>query len=347
MDYFYAQIEERDNPELARKPVIVSMVSRRMGSQGAVATCNYIAREKGVNSGMPISHVKKIVEDAVIITARKDYYGEVSKEIMDCIGSFGDFFEQASIDEAYSALDDSHTFSDGVDLAKMIKSLIRTRSNLSSTAGVSVNKLLAKMASNHQKPDGFTVIESDQIESFIESLKLDKLHGIGPKALELLGEMGISSISELRNTPLQSLTKVFGKSKGKTLYDYSRGIDNRLVSDKPKEQIGRLMSFKTDTRDVKELELALSALSRNVFDRLEGHGSFFKSLTLQIITEDMEMRTRSKTLPEAIRSKKAIDELSKDLLMKYLSDEGDLIRRIGITVSGLSDDLSQKRISEY
>ena len=201
LDYFFAQCEELRNPSLKEKPVVICVYSGRTADSGAVSTANYIAREYGVRSGMPIYLAKKKLEnvDAAFLPVDDHYYEEVSRRVMAVLKGFGDEFEQMGIDEAF--LDDSMrtrgSFHDAEELAKTIKNELLNQERLTCSIGVGPNKLIAKMAADEKKPNGLTVISPEHVHGFLEPLPVNRLIGVGTKTLEKMKSMQINTIGDL------------------------------------------------------------------------------------------------------------------------------------------------------
>ncbi|MGI0075647.1 MAG: Y-family DNA polymerase, partial [Nitrosotalea sp.] len=202
-DYFYAQCEEMRRPELKTRPVAVCVYSDRGGDSGAIATANYLARKYGVKSGMPIKFAKKKLEEipeSVFLPTDFEYYSEVSGNAMNIIRNHADIFEYVGRDEAYLDVSNrtGHDFKNAAHLAQQLKNSLRSTIKLSSTIGISSNKLVSKIASGYKKPDGLTIIEPHTIESFLDPLPIRTIPGIGKKSEEKFSEMNLETISQLR-----------------------------------------------------------------------------------------------------------------------------------------------------
>lgn len=246
MDYFFAAIEEREKPDLQGKAVVVCMLSGRSELSGAVSSCNYIAREFGIRSGMPCSKAKKLNPEAVFLPVRKDFYTQISDRIMKILRSYadtgenGDAFEQISIDEAFVEITEKTggDFNLAFELGIQIKHEIKEKERLTCSVGIGPNKLIAKMASSVRKPDGITVIGPDELESFLWPLKVSKLWGIGDVTAGKLQEMGIATIKDLAEHDVIDLVSTFGKTRGTWLKQAATGIDDSPLKErKGSEQI--------------------------------------------------------------------------------------------------------------
>ncbi|NYT19939.1 MAG: DNA polymerase IV, partial [Methanosarcinales archaeon] len=220
MDYFYAAIEEREDPTIRDKAVVVCMYSNRGEEGGAVSTCNYIAREAGIHSAMPCRLAKSIKPDAIYLPVRKEFYTEVSDRIMEILRSYadgdGELFEKISIDEAFIEITDGADgdFDTAVNIAKQIKEDVKGLEGLTCSVGIGPNKIIAKMASSRQKPDGVTLIRNEDVEDFLMEMPVSKLWGIGNVTEDKLAEMGIETVKDLAGHDVQELIGAFGKSRG-------------------------------------------------------------------------------------------------------------------------------------
>jgi DNA polymerase IV (archaeal DinB-like DNA polymerase) len=347
MDYFFAQIEERDNPGLKGRPVIVCMISERQGSMGAVAACNYLAREKGIRSGMPCSKAKKLASDGAFLPARKKHYQTVSDSIMEVLDEFGEF-EKVSVDEAY--IDITEKIIGGMpvtDIICRIKEKIMGKENLTCSVGAGSNKLIAKMASRQRKPDGHFIVPEGGQAKFLGDKGILELHGVGEKTAAKLRLMGVKTIGELTRIGLDELAREFGGSKARKLFDGCRGIDESPVIRRQTEQIGRIKSMKEDTRDIGRLDKAVEELSGEVSELLTKNKRGFRTVTLYIVFEDMVQKTKSKTLPQNSQKASILSSTASTLMNEVLTENARRIRRVGITASNLAQATGQKTIDEF
>jgi DNA polymerase IV (archaeal DinB-like DNA polymerase) len=304
MDYFYAAIEERETPDLQGKAVVVCMLSGRSGLSGTVSTCNYVARESGIRAGMPCSGAKKLNPEAVFLPVRKDFYTSVSDRIMEILRSYADAretggaFEQISIDEAFLEITEKTgvDFSLAFEIGSQIKTEIKDKEKLTCSVGIGPNKLIAKMASSFQKPDGITVISPDKLESFLWPLKVSKLWGIGNVTAGKLQEMGIITIKDLAEHDVLDLISTFGKPRGIWLKQAAAGIDDSLVKERDgSEQIGRIATLPEDTLDVNLVSQLLDRLAGDVISKLDSRELSFRNVTVTVINSKFRMYTKSST----------------------------------------------------
>ncbi|MFQ5801067.1 MAG: DNA polymerase IV [Candidatus Hydrothermarchaeales archaeon] len=350
LDAFYASIEEREDPSLRGKPVVVCMFSARGGDSGAVATPNYEARKAGIRSGMSIKQAKKREPDAVYLPARREFYFSVSDNVMKILRSYADAFEQVSIDEAF--LDISRTtngdFDKSVKIAKRVKRKIKRKERLTCSIGVGPNKLIAKMASSVKKPDGLTVVRPADVEGFLGSLDVIKLWGVGGKSKKALKDIGVETIGELAKVELSKLVGIFGKAKGQWLYNASRGIDEEPVQERgEREQIGRITTLEEDTRNFETIAGRINDLAEEVHERVVEREAMFRTITFVAVTDDLKGHTKSRTLAAPTDELKAIQDTGEELIRTFLSENELLIRRAGIQVSNFTKPTGQKTLLQF
>ena len=352
-DYFFAQCEELRNPELRTKPVAVCVYSDRGGDSGAIATANYIARRYGVKSGMPIKFAKRKLEEtpeAVFLPTDFDYYGEISEKTMNIIREYADVFEYVGRDEAYldvTKRTDSD-FQKASHYAQQLKNVIRASTKLSTTIGVSSNKLVSKIASGYKKPDGLTVVEPEKIDAFLSDLPIRDIPGIGKKTEEKFSEMGLQTIAQLRTLDVFKLNELFGRKIGTYIYNASRGIDDDPVSPRHDPiQYSRIVTLKQDSIDFDFLSADLDRLCDDLHQSITKDSLLFRSIGIQFVQSDLSNRTKSRTLKNPTSS---LDELKKNaiiLLKESLQDQKLPVRRLGVKVSELSQVQGQSDITRF
>lgn len=356
MDYFFAAIEERENPEFQGKAVVVCMLSGRSELSGAVSTCNYVARESGIKAGMPCSKAKKLNPETVFLPARKDFYTLVSYRIMEILRSYadvrdnGDAFEQISIDEAFVEITEKTggDFKLAFDTGIRIKNEIKEKEQLTCSVGVGPNKLIAKMASSVQKPDGITVINPDKLESFLWPFKVSKLWGIGDVTAGKLQEMGIVTIKDLAEHDVIDLISTFGKTRGIWLKQSAAGIDDSPVKDREgSEQIGRIATLPEDTLDINLISQLLDRLAEDVISKLDSRGLSFRTVTVTVINSKFRMYTKSHKLNHPAYSKETLIEVTREILGEFLSESRTEFRRVGVRVNELQKRMGQKSLFDY
>ncbi len=347
LDYFYAQCEQIRNPALKNKPVVIVMPTVRGG--GAIATCNYVARALKIKSGMGLSLAKKLSNsETVFINADKDYYKEISDKVFDIVDFFCDKVEQVSIDEAYLDLTNPEGFEKAVKICESIKSKIKSELSLTCSIGLSVNKLIAKLASEEKKPDGLTKVVPEQVDSFLLKKQVREIHGVGPKYGEIFNANKIFTIKELRLVSIQKLIDWFGNVKGEQFYNFAKGVDSREVqSNREKQQLSRMMTLKNDTLNFDEIKSTIDLLSSLVYNESKTIKKNFKTCSLIIITNKYETFTKSKTL-ELNLDLNTLKEVEYSLLKDFLDESLQLVKRVGVRISNFDANYgTQKKLFDF
>lgn len=346
-DYYYAQLEEIENPEYKGKPLVICVYSGRSEDSGAVATCNYEARNLGIRSGMPISFAKKRAnKDTTFLPTRRDYYKKISDEIMEVMRSFADSFEQVSIDEAYLDISSKGSYQEAAKTCREIKDKIKKHFNLTCSIGVGPNKLVAKMSAGLNKPDGLTITKKENFAEIFHKLKVKKLHGIGPKIEKLLEENKVKTIGDLANFDLNKLKKIIGENKGLLLHNRANGVDDDPVDEREKKQISRLTTLKEDSRDFEVIRQKIHELAKDVKKTLDKAGIKFKTVSIITINPEIQTRTRSRTLDGLENSMETIQSVAEELLHEYLEEVDDDVRRIGVGVSNFDQKETKPKKSK-
>ncbi len=344
MDHFYTAVEERENPLLKGRPVIVGADPKEGKGRGVVQTANYEARKFGVRSGMPISKAWKLCPQAVYLQPNYDLYIKASKDIMNILREYADKFEQWGIDEAFlevtsrvKNLDEAET------LAKRMKREICEKEKLTCSIGVGPNKLVAKIASDHQKPDGLTVVSEEEANEFLAPLPVRKLLWVGRKTEQTLVEMGIKTIGDLARKDPTVLTDRFGVM-GNQLFLMSHGIDRSNVEERSEvKSISREYTFEEDTLDFDAVLRTLDKLSEEVDEDAVNQNLFFKTVTIKVRYENFETHTHGKTLPHMTNRLQDQVKAAREL-MKYYLRPNRKIRLIGVRVSSFSSAEKQKTL---
>ncbi|GAA0703794.1 DNA polymerase IV [Paraclostridium ghonii] len=335
MDAFYASVEQRDDPKLKGKPVIVGGSPK---GRGVVATCSYEARRFGIHSAMPSNIAYVRCPHAVFIPPRFDVYQKVSYQIREIFKRYTDIIEPLSLDEAY--LDVTHNKKDiqyATTIAKQIKTDINKEIGITSSAGVSYNKFLAKIASDYKKPNGLTVITPKQAQEFIDNLPINKFFGVGKVTAKTLKMMGVNTGYDLRNMDLIQLENIF-KKKGYDMYNFARGIDNRPVQNsRERKSVGSESTFISNVSfDSDELNEHIKDVVNDVYRRLKNINKCGKTITIKIKYEDFKQITKRKTVEFPIYT---YDDIFKNanILIESAKNKEKQIRLIGITISNLLD----------
>ena len=344
MDAFFASVEQRDNPDLQGKPVIVG---GKPGSRGVVAACSYEARKFGVHSAMPSSHAAKLCKDAIFVLPRFDVYREASNLIHAVFRDFTDSIEPLSLDEAYLDVTEcALKFGSATAVAEKIKAQIKEKVNLTASAGVSYNKFLAKIASDMDKPDGIYVIRPESAEAFIEQLEIRKFFGVGKVTEKKMHALSIYTGADLKALSLLELQTHFGKS-GSYYYNIARGVDDRAVrSHRIRKSVGSETTFHDNVLDKKEIWNKLKSLAERIEQILDKKQLSARTVTLKVKYSDFQLITRSHTLYQVVETQFQVLEVLPDLLKKTEVGERP-IRLIGISVSNLQPSgLNQEAVSK-
>ncbi len=333
MDHFYTAVEARERPEIADKPVVVGADPKGGAGRGVVSTSNYEARKSGVRSGMPISRAWKLCPEAVYLPPNFPLYIHVSNEIMNIARGYADKFEHWGIDEAF--LDVSSCVKDyeeAAALAKNLKQEIFEKEKLTCSIGVGPNKLVAKIASDFQKPDGLTVVREEEVEEFLQPLPVRKLLWVGRKTEERLKALGVNTIGDLARFDPNVLAEVFGVA-GTQMYLMAHGVDRSEVEERTGvKSISHETTFEEDIDDAEAVLAALDALSEAVAKEAKERNLFFKTVTIKVRYENFETHTRAKTLQFMTNRPQDLKKTTRELLQPYLRSDRK-IRLIGVRVS--------------
>ena len=329
MDAFFASVEQRDNPELRGKPIAVGFD----GPRGVVSTASYEARPYGVHSAMSMAQAKRRCPQLIVVPTHFEKYKEVSQQIHAVFHEYTDLVEPISLDEAFlDVTDNKKGIELAVDIAKEIKQKILERTSLTASAGVSFNKLLAKIASDMRKPNGIFTVHPDRALDFIGSLPVEKLWGVGPKTANRMHEMGVFTGVQLRRISCEHLVQVFGKM-GRVYYDFSRGIDNRpVVVAYERKSVGCERTFLEDLHIDTKIIIELYHIVLGLVERIERKDFRGRTLTLKLKWDATTQITRSLTQEKVLRTKDDILPLAKRLL-KDTEYHDRPIRLMGLSVS--------------
>ena len=337
MDAFYASVEQRDNPDLRGQPVAVGSASKR----GVVAAASYEARKFGVRSAMPSVTAQRACPQLIFVRPRFDVYRQVSNQIRDIFREVADAVEPLSLDEAYlDVTSDKGGFGSATATAKHIRARILEVTGLTASAGVSTNKLVAKLASDHNKPDGLTIVPPGEEAAFVQTLSVRRLHGVGPVTAARLEAMGLHSVESLAKCPRETLAAEFRDSSVDWLIAMANGCDDREVrEDRVRKSLGAERTFETDLSAAEELHAALALIVDVVWERAQKSGDgAAKTVTLKLKFADFRQITRALTLAGAAESNGVSDHatllrISAELLEAELPTPLG-IRLMGVTLSG-------------
>lgn len=335
MDYFFAQIEERENPQFKGEPVVVGADPKKGKGRGVVSTANYEARKYGIHSALPISIAWRLCPNAIFLPVNMKLYQEVSERIMEILKNYSPIVEQVSLDEAYLDLSSQRNYKNTKQLAKKIKTEILEKEKLTSTIGIAPNKTIAKMATNQAKPNGLLVIKPKEVKNFLDPLDIKELPGIGLKTAERLRKLKVNIIKELRRLSKEKLQNLFGKV-GLHIYEKARGINKEPVSsDEIIKSIGKEHTFDIDTRDPEMIFGIFEEIIKMVHQELLNNEFSFKTITVICRYSGFETHTKSKTLEKETQNLEILESESKKLLLKFLVEKQKLIRLIGLRLSSL------------
>lgn len=334
MDAFFASVEQLDNPDLRGRPIAVGHDAPR----SVVATASYEARRYGVRSAQPMSQAKRRCAQLVIVEPHFSRYREVSERVHEIFHRYTDMVEPISLDEAFlDVTDNKKGIAMAMDIAKEIRQSIYDELHLTASAGVSCNKLIAKIASDFRKPNGLTVVHPARVLDFLESLPVEDLWGVGPKTKQKMHDLMVHTCGELRRVPIDVLKQEFGKM-GQVFYDYCRGIDDRpVVNDWIRKSVGCEATFDTDISKRSAAIIVLYQAVVELVQRIAKCGFEGRTLTLKVKFSDFTQVTRSITQGKVLKDKDDILPLAKQLLQKV--DYADhAFRLLGLSVSRSDSD---------
>jgi len=334
MDAFYASVEQRDNPDLRGKPVAVGGSRER----GVVAAASYEARRFGVRSAMPSVTAKRQCPDLIFVKPRFEVYKAISQQIRAIFAEHTPIIEPLSLDEAYlDVTDNLQGIALARDIALQIRAKIKAETGLNASAGISYNKFLAKLASDHRKPNGQYVISPEMGQAFVEGLPVGKFHGIGPATTAKFNALGIHTGLDIRNQTLPFLQQHFGKA-GSYYYWISRGIDDRPVrANRIRKSVGAENTFSTDLTEFEPMKAELLPLIDKVWRHCEATCNKGRTVTLKVKFADFEIITRSRSVANAVASREDLERLSVALLQSEMPLPKP-VRLLGVSLSSLQEN---------
>jgi DNA polymerase IV len=335
MDAYYASIEQRDNAEYRGKPIAVG--GSPEGRGGVVATASYEARKYGVRSAMSSKRAAQLCRDLIFVRPRFHVYKEISDHIRGIFSRYTDLVEPLSLDEAYlDVTQDKQGIGSAIEIAKLIRRDIREELHLTASAGVSVNKFLAKIASDMHKPNGLTFIGPSAINTFMEKLAVEKFYGVGKVTAQRMKEMGLHTGADLKRLSEGDLVKHFGKA-GHFYFKIVRGIDDREVQPfRETKSVGAEDTFAFDLTLLEDMNDELDKIGKIVSDRLIRHELRGKTITVKIKFSDFRLITRSQTVDDMLDDRQTITRIAKELLAAA-GVEDKKVRLLGISVSNFGD----------
>ena len=352
MDAFYAAVEERLNPALRELPVVVGADPKEGKGRGVVTTANYKARKFGIRSALPISRAWRFAEAArqrgepatVFIPPNMPLYRQVSGRVMEIVQRYADAFEEASIDEAYLDVSSLESLAAATERMRQLKQEIREHEGLSCSIGIGPNKLIAKIASDRQKPDGMTVIGAENVAGFLNPLPIRVIPGIGPKSEYFLHERNLHTVEELRQVPEFTLVEWFGKW-GQRLFEKARGIDDSEVSNEwTRKSLGEQETFEEDTRNQAIITERLGRMVERIITKVRGQEfKGFRTVTVTVRFADFQTSNRSRSARDGIRidedATRRLREEALSLIQPFFdareNPRGKAFRLIGLRVEKL------------
>jgi DNA polymerase-4 len=333
MDAFYASVEQRDRPELRGQPVIVGGLAGR----GVVSAASYEARTFGVHSAMPMATARRLCPCGIFLPVRMKHYAQVAWQIREILFSFTPLVEPLSLDEAFLDVRGCQgLFGSAPDIARRIKDRIKAETDLIASAGVAPNKFLAKLASDHGKPNGLVVLTPPQVPAFLAPLPLGRLWGIGAKGEKRLHALGLHTVGQLAALPEKILVDHFGEV-GRLLWSLAHGRDDRrVVPDREAKSISTETTFADDLADRQALRIWLLGLVDHLAGRLRQVGVRARTLELKIRSSDFRTRTRSQTLAQATNLTDVLWQAAAALFERSLSRELLPVRLLGVGATKLT-----------
>ncbi|HEV3255983.1 MAG TPA: DNA polymerase IV [Gemmataceae bacterium] len=333
MDAFYASVEQRDRPELRGRPVIVGGT----GGRGVVCAASYEARPFGVHSAMPTATARRLCPHAVFLPVRMGHYADVARQIREVFMSFTPLVEPLSLDEAFLDVRGCEgLFGPAPEIALQVKARILAETGLVASVGVAPNKFLAKLASDHGKPDGFVVLPADRVAEFLAPLPVGQIWGVGAKGQEQLHALGARTVGQLAGLPERLLADHLGEA-GRHVWRLAHGLDDRpVVSDREAKSISTETTFDKDIGDRRVLRVWLLGLVDHLAGRLRQQGVRAQAVELKVRSSDFRTRVRSLTLAEPSNLTGALWQAAQRLLDRSLSRDVLPVRLVGVGASKLT-----------
>jgi len=344
MDAFYAAIEQRDNPSIRGKSVIVGAPPKGGRGRGVVSTASYEARALGIHSAMPISRAYRLCPDAVFLPVNMGKYAVASDEIYTIFEEFTPVIEPVSIDEAFLDITGSyHLFGSARKSALAIKSRIKEKTGLIASVGLAPTKMVAKIASDLGKPDGFIEVSKENVRAFLNPLTVDNIWGLGEKTKETLNRMGITTIGDLAQRSSKELCTALGKN-GYYFFKLARGSDEREVeTEQDVKSVSNEFTFENDTRDQEEIHRTLMVLCEKVSHSLRQQNIRTKTITLKIRLASFKTYTRARTIP---RPTNFVDVIYHEIVKLFgqFNTHGEKVRLLGVKASNLTHGTSSESL---
>lgn len=342
MDAFFVEAEILRNPSLRGKPVIVG----GSGNRGVVSSASYEARARGVRAAMPVSQAKRLCPEAIVVSSGHGYYASLSRKVMSLLGEITAVMEQISIDEAFLDVSGARRrLGSPVQIARLLRGRIRSELSLPASVGIGCNKLIAKIASAHAKPDGILLVPDTKTLEFLHMLPVGAIPGIGQAAGKKLESKGIETVRQLADLSISQMNSLFGKAMGVRLYQMVRGQDSRPVGAEPKEKsIGTETTFSLDVHSRQEIASTLLSQAHQCAARLRANNLLAANVTIKLRAADFRTWTRSRTLLQPTDVARDIAQAALGLFAKEKMPHGG-IRLVGVTTKDLSAPSSGVQMS--
>lgn len=345
LDAFFAACEEREDPRLKGKPVIIGADPKNGQGRGVVSTANYLARKFGVKSAMPISRAFRLCPNGIYLRPNFTLYEEVSANVIKILRKKADRFQQIGIDEAFLDVSLAGSYEKAEKIAKELKAEIKEKERVIASVGIASNKTVAKIASDENKPDGLTIVKPDKIKDFIYPKSVRKLWGIGPKTEIILNGIGIKTIKDLAEANTKRLKEKLG-SMAEYFKFLANGIDESPVEeDYEIKSFNREHTFEEDTNKREDILSTVKILAHDLSGQLKLNKASFKTVTLKIRFSNFETYTRAKSLSVNMNDEKTIRNNANSLAEEFLRT-GRKIRLVGVRVSNLKFGGAQKKLSD-
>ncbi|MFX1498402.1 MAG: DNA polymerase IV [Promethearchaeota archaeon] len=348
LDCFFAAVEERENPNLKGKPVIIGANPKEGKGRGVVSTCNYEARIYGLHSAMPISRAYKLCPHGIYLHPNFKKYIEASETVMTIIKHYSPKFQQVGIDEAYLDMTDiCNDFIEAKFYAEELKKEILIKVGITVSIGIASTKSIAKIASDYQKPNGITLIEPSRILDFLENLDITRIPGIGKKSRIYYNKKGIYSIGDIIRTPPLAMKETFGKH-GEWIWKVVNGLDNREVKEfyEDRQSISKERTFSEDTKDLDLIISKLEDINQKIHKKLDQEDIFYRTVTLKIRLEGFITYTRSKSFSYPLKNEKRVLKVILELLNEFIH-KNKKIRLVGIKLSNLTKNIESKQVDLF
>lgn len=335
MDAFFAAVEQRDRPEYRGRPLVVGA---QPGRRGVVSTCSYEARVFGIRSAMPISEAYRRCPNAIYLKPDMPRYVEASHQVMAVLESVSPVIEPVSVDEAYLDISGlERLYGTPRAIAELVKERIWQRTSLSCSVGIGPNRLIAKLASDYDKPAGLTVIAPEEVEQFLDSMPLSNLRGVGPRTLKTVQRLGIKTVRQLRSLPLDLLNSYFGENMGGSLYRQARGVSSDRVGEQGgRQSLSKETTFNEDITDLADLRATLRGLASEVGRGLRKAALKGSVVTLKLRLDGFETHTRQRRLPQPGDADAALFQVAWELFVSSPFVDRP-VRLIGLGVSDWGD----------